>query len=132
MLNFTVQVVARPRPHCATCPVGAGRGLIDPAEALVGGIFGGGIHPGIGGGVRHLFEEPVLVVVALADGVGDVVGEEAGVAQRPAPEPVVVAVAFEELVGGAVGIADLPDLLAVADGLPVEFAEVERSCRLRR
>ena len=82
--------------------------------------------------MRHLLEEPVLGRIALADGVGDVVGEEAGIAQRPSPQPVVGAIALEELVCGAVGIADLPELFAIADRLPVEFAEVQGFCLLRR
>ena len=103
--------------------------VVDPAEALVEGVLGGGVLPGVGGGVGDLLEEPVLAVVALADGVGDVVGEEVAVAQRPAPEPVVGAVALEELVAGAVRVADLPDLPAIADGLPVELAQVQRLAR---
>src|ERR1035438_159907 len=59
----------------------------------------------------------------------DVVGEEAAVAQAPAPKPVVVGVALEEFVCSAIGIADLPDLLAIADGLPVEFAQVHALAR---
>ena len=77
--------------------------------------------------VRDLVDVPVFVEVALADGVVDVVGEEFGVLEVEAPVPVVVA--LEELGGGAVGDADLPELLAVADGLPVELAEVERLAR---
>src|SRR5208283_5916640 len=57
---------------------------------------------------------------------------EVAVAQRPAPEPVVGAVALEELVAGAIGVADLPDLPAVADGLPVELAQVQRLARFDR
>ena len=73
----------------------------------------------------HLLEEPVFVIIALADGIGNVVGKQAAVAQAPAPQPVIVGITLEELVSGAVGIADLPNLLAVADWLPVEFAEVD-------
>ena len=73
----------------------------------------------------NLLEEPIFVVIALTDGVGDVIGKEKRIAEAPAPEPVVVAVALEEFVGGAVGVADFPDLFAVADGRPVELAEVE-------
>ena len=124
MLNLMVQVVARPRPRRAHMSCFR-RGVVDPAEALVEGVFGFGILPGVGGGVGDFLEEPVFAVVAFADGVGDVVGEEIAVAEAPAPEPVVGAVAFEEFVSGAVGIADLPELLAVADGLPIELAEVD-------
>src|SRR6185312_3980171 len=75
---------------------------IDPAEALIERVLRGGILPGIGGGVRNLFKEPVAMIVALADCVGDVVGEEIAVAERPSPQPVVGTVAFVELVGGSV------------------------------
>jgi hypothetical protein len=98
---------------------------LDPAEALVGGVFGFGVDEGEIGRVGDLFEEPILAVVALADGVGNVVWEEQGVAKVPTPKPVVGPVAFEELVAGAVGIADLPELPAVPDGLPDKLAEVD-------
>jgi len=64
MLNFTVQVVARPWPTAATdllCRLGE-----PPAKALVVGILSSGIQPRGGRGVRDLLEEPILVVVALA------------------------------------------------------------------
>ena len=124
MLNLMVQVVARPRPQARHISCGAGW-VIYPAEPLVQGILGGGILPVVGERVRHLLEEPVLVVVALTDGVGDVVGEQIAVAQTPAPQPVIGAVALVELAGGAIGIADFPDLLAIADRLPVEFAQIQ-------
>ena len=128
MLNLMVQVVARPRPIVRHISSPDGPGL-DPAEALVGGILRVGIQPGGGFAVRHLLEEPVLVVIAFADGVGDVVGEQERIAHAPAPEPVVRAVALVKFAAGAVGVADFPDLFAVAHGLPVQLAQVHRLAR---
>ena len=98
---------------------------LDPTKALVGGIFRFRVQPRRRFAVRHLLEKPILVVIALADGVSDVVGEQQRIAQAPAPEPVVVAVAFEEFVAGAIWVADFPNLLAVAHWLPVKFAKVQ-------
>ena len=89
-----------------------------------------GFGQGVDVRVRHLLEEPVLVPIALADGVGDVVGEQQRVAHAPAPEPIVVA--LEEFAAVAVRVADFPDLLAVAHRLPFELAQVEVLARLHR
>ena len=84
MLNLIVQVVAWPRPmvrhiSCARC-AGA---FTQPKRWLAGSLASGFCHAV--DSVRHLLEEPVLVVVALADGVGDVVGEQQRVAQPAIP-----------------------------------------------
>ncbi len=105
--------------------IGVQRLRLDPAESLIGRIFRVGIQPGGRLAVRHFLEEPVLAVIALADGVGQVVGEEERIAQAPAPEPIVRSIALEEFIGGAVGVADFPDLLAIADRLPFDIAQVQ-------
>src|ERR1035441_919216 len=95
MAKLPATLASLPLPPSALAPlrprVRAGGRKSHPAEALVVGVLGGGVQPGCGGRMRHFLEEPVLVVVALADGIGDVVREEAGVTQTPAPQPVVVA-----------------------------------------
>ncbi len=101
---------------------------VDPAEALVQRIGRLGVLPGVGRRVRHLFEEPVLAVIASADRIGHVVREEVAVAQRPAPQPVFVPLV--KLVAGPAGITDLPDLLAITHRLPVELAQVDVLARL--
>ena len=68
-------------PHILT---GCG-GKIDPAESLVGRILGGGIDETKVGRVRHFLKEPVLVPIALADGVDDVVGEQLARSAYPSP-----------------------------------------------
>jgi len=83
-LNLMVQVVARPRPMGAPHILPGCPGL-NPAEALVGGILRVGIQPGGGFAVRHLLEEPVLVVIAFTDSEGDVVREQERIAARTSP-----------------------------------------------
>ena len=72
--------------------------------------------------MRYLFKEPVFVPIALADCVGDVVGEQQRIANTPTPQPIVIA--LEEFTAVAVRIADFPHLLAVAHGLPLELAQI--------
>src|SRR5262245_30862706 len=96
----------------------------------MGGVLRVRVLPRHRRGVRRLLEEPVLPIVALPDGVRDVVRKEQRVAEAPAPEPVVFAVPLVELVAGPGGRADLPDLLAVTNGLPFELVEVHRLARL--
>ena len=83
-------------------------------------VLAGGLEVDV---VGDLVDVPVLGGIGLADGEVDVVGEELGVFDVHAPVPVVVA--LEELLGGAVGCADLEDLLTVVDGMPLDGAEVE-------
>ncbi len=92
-LNLTVQVVARPRPQSRHGSALLGGVFTHPNRWLYGS-FASGFQPGGRGGVQHLLEEPVLGRIALADGVGNVVGEESGIAQRPAPQPVVGPIAL--------------------------------------
>ena len=73
--------------------------------------------------VGDLVDVPVLGWIGFADCEVNVIGEVLGVLDVHSPVPVVVA--FEELFGGAVGGADLEDLLAVVDGMPLDGAEVE-------
>jgi len=92
-----------------------------------GGASAGAAGVVIGEGVRNLLEEPVFAIVTLADGVIDIVRKELRIFDIPAPVEVVVA--LEELRAVAVGNADVPELLTVADGLPCELAEIERLAR---
>ena len=67
---------------------------------------------------------PVAPPVALADDEIDVVGKLLGIEVVKPPLPIVVAVA--ELLGAAVGDADLPELPAVAERGPGQLAEFRR------
>src|ERR1017187_8516907 len=97
-----------------------GHGEVDGPRGRAALVLAGGFEVDV---VRDLVDVPVLGGIGLADGEVDVVGEELGVLDVHAPVPVVVA--LEELLGGAVGRADLEDLLAVVDGAPLDGAEVE-------
>ena len=70
--------------------------------------------------VRHLVDEPVLAEVAFADGELDIVREELRVVDVLAP--VLVVVALQELRRGAVGDANLPELLSIAHRHPLQLA----------
>jgi hypothetical protein len=59
----------------------AGVAGVDPAKALVGGVRGRGIQPRGGFPVRHLFEKPVLVIIALPDRVSEVIRKEQRIPQ---------------------------------------------------
>src|SRR5579872_3614644 len=110
----------------------SGRQRFYPAKRLVGRIPGCGIQPVPVFYVRHLFKEPVLMVITLADGIGNVVGKQQGITEVPTPAPVVCAIPFEKLAGTAIGIADLPDRLAIAHWLPFKLAQVEGLTSLNR
>ena len=101
---------------CLSC----GHGEVDPPRGGAALVAAVGFEVGV---VRDLIDEPVFGGIGFADGEVDVVGEELGVLDVLAPVPVVVAVA--ELFGGAVGGADLPELLAEVGGVPLDGAEVE-------
>src|ERR1700683_3439928 len=73
------------------------------------------------GSMGNLLKIPVLAVVADADGVIYVTVKEISILEVHSPVEIVVA--LEELRAFSVGDADVPDLPAIANGLPGERAE---------
>ena len=88
----------------------------------------GAAHAGAGSivadDVGDLLEIPVFAEIAFSDGVVHVVGKQIGVFQIHAPVEIVVAV--EKFRAIAIWNADVPELAAIADGLPLQGAKIER------
>ena len=85
MLNLMVQVVARPRPNVAPHILARCVPAFTQPKRWLAGSFAAGFSQAVDCSVRHLLEEPVLVIIALADGVSDVVGEQERVAHSTSP-----------------------------------------------
>src|SRR6202041_1501260 len=73
--------------------------------------------------VRHLIDKPIFRRVGLANREVDVVGKELRVFDIHSPVPMIIA--FEELPGGAIRRANLPDLLTVVRRMPLNSAEIQ-------